>query len=107
LIEGIRDEIYWVCDPTTYKAFLAMLTDLGNPVACLFSGIKAVFMENREISNDLRRAAVGGHDAAIYLYAILLYKENGGAATDDTAEQYMRQVVGGGSTTSRWLSNEG
>jgi hypothetical protein len=39
-IEGIRVEISWVWDPTTYKAFLAMLTDLRNPEACFFSGIK-------------------------------------------------------------------
>jgi hypothetical protein len=30
-IEGIRDEISWVRDATAYKAFLAMLTGLGNP----------------------------------------------------------------------------
>jgi hypothetical protein len=47
-IEGIRDEISWVWEPTAYKAFLAMLTDLGNPETCFFSGIKAVFMENRD-----------------------------------------------------------
>jgi hypothetical protein len=105
-IEGIRDEISWVLDPTASKAFLAMLTGLGNPEACFFSGIKAVFMENSGY-NDLWHAAEGGHDAAAYLYAILLYKDNGGAATEDTAKQYMRRVGGGGSTVSRWLSNEG
>jgi hypothetical protein len=104
-IEGIRDEISWVWDPTAYKAFLAMLTDLGNLEACFFFGIKAVFMENRGC-NDLQRAAKGGHDAAAYLFAILLYRDNGGAATNDTAKRYMRRVAGGGSTTSRWLSNE-
>jgi hypothetical protein len=83
-----------------------MLTDLGNPEACFFSGIKAVFLENRGC-NDLRRAAKGGHDAASYLYAILLYRDNGGAAAADTTKRYMRRVVGGSSTTSRWLSNEG
>jgi hypothetical protein len=51
-IEGIRDEISWVWDPTTYKAFLAMLIGLENLEACLLSGIKAVFMENRGY-NDL------------------------------------------------------
>jgi hypothetical protein len=105
-IEGIRDEISWVWDPTTYKAFLAMLTGLGNTEACFFSGIKTVFIENRGY-NDLRRAAEGGHDAAAYLYAILLYRDNGGADDDDSAKWYMRRVAGGGSTTSRWLSNEG
>jgi hypothetical protein len=83
-----------------------MLTDLGNPEAYFFSGIKAVFMENRGC-NDLLRATEGGHDVASYLYAILLYKDNGGAAADDTAKWYMRRVAGGGSTTSIWLSNEG
>jgi hypothetical protein len=46
-IEGIQAEISWVWDPTAYKAFLAVVTDLGNLEACFFSGIKAVFMENR------------------------------------------------------------
>jgi hypothetical protein len=85
-IEGIRDGISLVWDPIAYKAFLAMLIDLGNPKACFFSGIKAVFMENRRC-NDLQRTAEGGHDAAAYLYAILLYRDNGGAAAVDTAKR--------------------
>jgi hypothetical protein len=104
-IEVIRDEISWVWNPITYKAFLAMLTGLGNLEACFLSGIKAFFIEHRGY-NDLQRAIKGGHDAAAYLYAILLYRDNGGAAADGTTKGYMRQVAGGGSTTSRWLSNE-
>jgi hypothetical protein len=100
-IEGIRDEITWVWNHTAYKAFLAMLTGLGHPKACFLAGIKAFFMEH----NDLRCVAEGGHDVAAYLYAILLYSDNGSAVVDDTAKSYMRRVVGGGSTTSRWLSN--
>jgi hypothetical protein len=99
-IEGIRDEIYWVCYPTAYNAFLVMLTGLIHLEACFLSEIKAFFIEHRGY-NDLRRAAKGGHDAATYLYAILLYRDNGGAAADDTAKWYMRQVAGDGSTTSR------
>jgi hypothetical protein len=83
-----------------------MLSGLGNPEACFLSGIKAFFIEHRRY-NDLRRAAKGGHDAAAYLYAILLYRDNGGAAADDTVKGYMRRVAGGGSTTSIWLSNVG
>jgi hypothetical protein len=84
-----------------------MLTSLGNLEACFLSRIKAFFIEHRGY-NDLRRAAEGGHDAAAYLYAILLYRDNGSAAVDDTAKGYMRRVAGGGSTmSSRWLSNEG
>jgi hypothetical protein len=106
-IEGIRDEISWVWNPTAYKAFLAMLSDLGNPQACFVSRIKAFFIEHRGY-NDLRHAAECGHNVTAYLYAILLYRDNGGAAADDTAKGYMRRVAGGGSTTSsRWLSNEG
>jgi hypothetical protein len=105
-IERIRNEISWVWDPTAYKEFLAMLTGLGNSEACFFSGIKAVFIENRGY-NDLRCALEDGHDAAAYLYAILLYRDNGGATADDTVKRYMRRVAGGGSTTSRWLSNGG
>jgi hypothetical protein len=106
-IEGIRDDTSWVWNPTAYKAFLAMLSSLGNSEACFLSGIKAFFIEHRGY-NDLRRAVEGGHDAAAYLYAILLYRDNGGATADDTVKGYMRRVAGGGSTTSsRWLSNEG
>jgi hypothetical protein len=83
-----------------------MLTDLGNPEACFFSEIKVVFMENKGC-NDLRRAAECGHDAATYLYAILLYRDNGGATADHTVKRYLRRVARGGSRTSRWLSNEG
>jgi hypothetical protein len=83
-----------------------MLSSLGNPEACFLSGIKAFFIKHRGY-NDLQCAAEGGHDAAAYLYAILLYRDNGGAAADDTVKEYMRRVAGGGSTTSRWLSNEG
>jgi hypothetical protein len=76
-----------------------MLSGLGNPKACFLSGIKAFFIEHRGY-NDLQCAAEGGHDAAAYLYAILLYRDNGGAAADDTAKGYMRRIVAGGSTTS-------
>jgi hypothetical protein len=46
-------------------------------------------MENRGC-NDLWRGAKGGHDLAAYLYAILLYRDNGGAAANDTTKRYMR-----------------
>jgi hypothetical protein len=84
-IEGIRNEISWVWNPTAYKAFFAMLTGLGHPEACFLSGIKAFFIEHRGY-NDLQRATEEGHNAATYLYAILLYRDNGGAAADDTAK---------------------
>jgi hypothetical protein len=83
-----------------------MLSGLGNLEACFLSGIKAFFIKRRGY-NDLRCATEGGHDAAAYLYAILLYRDNGGAAVDNTAKGYVRRVAGGSSTTSRWLSNEG
>jgi hypothetical protein len=105
-IKGIRDEICWVWNATAYKAFLAMLSIVGNPEACFLSGIKAFFVEHRGY-NDLLCAAEGGHDAAASLYASLLCRDNGGATADDTAKGHMRRVVGGGSTKSRWLSNEG
>jgi hypothetical protein len=106
-IEGIRDEISWVWNPTAYKAFLAMMSCLGNPEVCFLSGIKAFFIKHKGY-NDLWRAAEGGHHAAAYVYAILLYRNNSGAAADDTTNGYTRRVAGGGSTTSsRWLSNKG
>jgi hypothetical protein len=76
-----------------------MLSSLGNPEACFLPGIKDFFIEYKGY-DDLRHAAKGGHDAAAYIYAILLYRGNEGAATDDTAKGYMRLVASGGSTTS-------
>jgi hypothetical protein len=93
-IEGIRDEISWLWDPTAHKAFLAMLTGLGNLEACFFSGIKAVFMENRGC-NDLRSC----RGLSIRHLAIQRQWR--------CRRHYMRWVAGGGSATSRWLSNEG
>jgi hypothetical protein len=83
-----------------------MLSGLENPEACFLSRIKAFFIEHRGY-NDLRCTAEGGHDAVVYLYAILLYRDNGGAAADETEKGYMRQVAGGGSKMLRWLRNEG
>jgi hypothetical protein len=91
-IEGIRDEISWVWNPTAYKAFLAMLTGLGNPEACFLSGIKAFFIEHQGY-NDLWRAAEGGHDVEACLYTIFLYRDSGGATADDTVKGYMRPVA--------------
>jgi hypothetical protein len=82
------------------------MTGLGNLEPCFFSRIKAFFMENRGY-NDLWRVTEGGHDAAAYLYAIFLYRDNGGAAAHDTTKRYMRRVADGSSMTSRWLSKEG
>jgi hypothetical protein len=96
-IEGIRDDISWVWNPTAYKAFLAMLTGLGNQEAYFLSGIKTFFIEHRGY-NDLQCATEGGHDAAAYLYTILLYRDNGGATANDTANGHMRRVAGGGNT---------
>jgi hypothetical protein len=47
-LEGIRDEISWVWNPTAYKTFLAMLSGLGNPEACFLSEITAFFIEHRD-----------------------------------------------------------
>jgi hypothetical protein len=62
-------------------------------------------MENKGC-NDLRARHRGWEWCGAYLYAILLYRDNGGVADDDTAKRYIRRVAGGSSTTSRWLSNE-
>jgi hypothetical protein len=66
-----------------------MLTGLENSEACFLYGIKAFFIEHRRY-NDLRHATEGGSNAAAYLYAILLYRDNGGAAADDAAKVHMR-----------------
>jgi hypothetical protein len=78
-----------VSNHTDYKAFLAKLSGLGNLRACFLSRFKAFFVEHRGY-NDLLRAAEGGHETVAYLYAILLYRDNGGATADDIVKAYMR-----------------
>jgi hypothetical protein len=70
-IEGIRDEIFWLWNPTAYKAFLAMLSGLRNPEACFLSGIKAFFIEHSGsmISGALPR--VGTMRRPIYIHLAL------------------------------------
>jgi hypothetical protein len=97
-IEGIRDEISWVWNRTAYKAFLAMLSGLRNSEACFLSEIKAFFIEHRGY-NDIWRVAEGGHNAAAYLYAILLYRE-WRCRRRRHREGVHEEVAGGGSTTS-------
>jgi hypothetical protein len=94
------------CEPHLSQSIPCYVEWSRESGACFLSRIKAFFIEHRGY-NDLRRAAKGGHDAAAYLYAILLYRDNGSAAADDTVTGYMRRVAGGNSTTSRRLSNEG
>jgi hypothetical protein len=65
-IEGIHDEIYWVWDPTAYKAFFAMLSDLRNPEACFFSRIKAVFMKTGDAMISGASPRVGTMRRPIY-----------------------------------------
>jgi hypothetical protein len=81
-----------------------MLSGLGNSESCFLSGIRAFFIEHRGY-DDLRCATEGGHNAAAYLYAILIYKYNGGATADDIAKEYMRRVAGDVQCTFRSLSD--
>lgn len=47
------------------------------------------------LDTNLKCAIAGGHKAAAYVAAVLLYMTNGSAGIDDTARQYMRQVAMG------------
>jgi hypothetical protein len=65
-IEGIRDEISWVWNPTAYKAFLALLSGLGNLEACFLSEIKAFFLEHRDTMISDAPSRVGTTRRLIY-----------------------------------------
>ena len=59
-----------------YYALLPILTQLGNPKACLRTGIPTLFEENhspRPCLDDLTRATDGEHNLVAYLVALLLY----------------------------------
>jgi hypothetical protein len=80
-----------------YYALLPILTQLGNPEACLCIEIPILFEENhspRPHLDDLVHAANGRHNPMAYLVAIFLYRHNSDAGNDDTARQYMRWVEG-------------
>ena len=104
-----------------YYALLLILAQLGNPTACLHTGIPILFEENHNpwpCLDDLVHAADGRHNLAAYLVAIFLYRHNGDAGDNDTVRQYMRRVEGeeeswaamaggNGGPMSRWLWNKG
>ena len=80
-----------------YYALLLILAQLGNPRACLRTGIPILFEEIHNPQprlDDLVRTTNGRHNLVAYLVAIFLYRHNGNASDDDTTRQYRRWVKG-------------
>ena len=81
-----------------YLTLLPRLAQVGNLEACFVVGMSAILRYPLlrplpVIDKNLERAALGGHKAAAYVAAILLYMANGGTSVDNTARQYMSQYM--------------
>uniref|UniRef100_K3ZMU4 Uncharacterized protein n=1 Tax=Setaria italica TaxID=4555 RepID=K3ZMU4_SETIT len=97
----------------TYYALLALLVGVGNPKACTLKGIVDFFTAPQPSLHELSRAMVGGHNVGAYLYALMMYRNNGGTTDDDIAKMYIRRVecedglAASGSTSPKKLRNDG
>uniref|UniRef100_K3ZN97 Uncharacterized protein n=1 Tax=Setaria italica TaxID=4555 RepID=K3ZN97_SETIT len=99
LLRTFWEDMQWN-EPDRYYALLALLVSVGNPEACTIKGI-------------LSRVVVGRHDVGAYLYALMMYKNNGSAVDDDIANMYIPRVEcedgssARRSTGSKKLCNDG
>ncbi|KAG2561497.1 hypothetical protein PVAP13_8KG040300 [Panicum virgatum] len=109
-------KLYRYIVPDGYLTLLPRLAQVGNLEACFIAGMIVILRYPllrplSVIDKNLERAARGGHKAAAYVAAVLLFMANGGTGMDNTARQYMRQAVGDESVKVPWgsakmLSNE-
>uniref|UniRef100_K3YDU8 F-box domain-containing protein n=1 Tax=Setaria italica TaxID=4555 RepID=K3YDU8_SETIT len=94
-----------------YYSLLRLLVDVGNPEASLLIGIPYFFGGYQSSLDQLSRAAVGGLNVMVYLYAPMLYRNAGGTTDDDIAKMYIlclegqEGMAGSGSIGPKMLHN--
>ena len=66
---------------------IARLASVGNPEACFYTGMRAVFVEDRTALmprlDMLEHSAVAGHDVAAFVLSLVLHRSNSGAGNDN------------------------
>jgi hypothetical protein len=82
-----------------YRAkLIARLASAGNPEACFYAGMCAVFMEDRTVLmprlDMLERSTMAGHDVATFVLSLMLHRSNSDADSDNIAWWWLRKVEG-------------
>uniref|UniRef100_K3Z0H1 Uncharacterized protein n=1 Tax=Setaria italica TaxID=4555 RepID=K3Z0H1_SETIT len=90
LLRTYWEDMQWN-EPHRYYALLALLVGVGNPEACTLKGIVDFFTTLQPSLHELSHTTMGGHDVGAYLYALMMYRNNGGGADDDIAKMYIRR----------------
>ncbi|CAO2045299.1 unnamed protein product [Urochloa humidicola] len=97
---------------------IGKLAEAGNEEACFRDGLRVVFdVYQKELDcplNNLESAADKGHNLAVYLLALCLYRRNGGAVDDEKEKELIRKLegedglgaaaAGGGGVRQRWTN---
>ena len=73
-----------------YRAkLITRLASVGNPEACFYAGMRAVFVEDCTILmpwlDMLERYVVASHDVAAFVLSLVLHRSNSGAGNDNIA----------------------
>jgi aspartate/methionine/tyrosine aminotransferase len=72
------------------------LLAVGNPEACFYARMRAIFMENHTTLmawlDMLERSATIGHDVAAFVLSLVLHKSNSGADNDNIAQRWLRKA---------------
>uniref|UniRef100_K3ZMT2 Uncharacterized protein n=1 Tax=Setaria italica TaxID=4555 RepID=K3ZMT2_SETIT len=112
LLRMFWEDMEWN-EPDRYYALLPLLVGVGNSEACTLTGIVDFFAVPQPSLHELSHAAAGGHNVGAYLYALMMYRNNGGSANDDIAKMYIRRVkcedgsAASGSVGPKKLRNDG
>ena len=66
---------------------IARLASVGNPEACFYAGMHAVFVEDCTALmprlDMLERSTAAGHDVAAFVLSLVLHRSNSGAGNDN------------------------
>ena len=97
LLRGIQRGTWnWFYDHEYCAKLIARLASVGNPEACFFAGMRAVFVEDHTIArlDMLECFAVVGHDVATFVLSFVLHRSNSGAGNNNIAWRWLRKVEG-------------
>jgi hypothetical protein len=78
--------------------YYAKLASVGNPEACFYAGMRAVFVEDHNALmlwlDMLEHSAMVDHDVATFVLSLVLHRSNSGADNDNIARWWLRKVKG-------------
>jgi hypothetical protein len=94
----------WFYDHEYHAKLIARLASVGNPDACLYGRMRAIFVEDRTMLmpwlDMLELSAMAGHDVVAFVLSPVLPKSNSGASNDNIktllVQEHYTLLLGGG-----------